>query len=183
MGFSVTEKSIGYGWEHIYQKNNGAGRSGAASAEAYLGQLHKRGRERSVSSGQTSAMELYERMRRFQAAEEEKEPGTDAPVEEACQNAWTKEETATAKDIEPASVAGKDAQEEEDSKTDTEVIVKPDGSRVLVVTMNVGGTETSMTLEISEPTGMPNENRTVGEKQPGQTQDSAAPDITDEASE
>lgn len=182
MGFSVTEKSIGYDWEHIYQRNSGAGRRGAASAETYPGQLHERSREKSVSSGQASAMELYERMRRFQAVAEEEGPETVAPAKEACQNAWTKEETATAKDSEP-SVTGKDAQEEEDSRTDTEIIVKPDGSRVLVVTMNVGGTETSMTLEISEPTGMPNENRAAGEEQPGQTQDSVAPEITDEASE
>ncbi len=44
------------------------------------------------------------------------------------------------------------------SETDTEMIVKPDGSRVLVMTMNVGGMETTMSLEISKPTKAPNEN-------------------------
>lgn len=45
----------------------------------------------------------------------------------------------------------------EKAKTDTDIIVKPDGSRVLVVTMSVGGMETTMSLEISKPTDLPNE--------------------------
>ncbi len=48
-----------------------------------------------------------------------------------------------------------------ESKTDTEIIVKPDGSRVLVVTMNFGGIETTMSLEISKPTAMQNANLIV----------------------
>ena len=39
-----------------------------------------------------------------------------------------------------------------------EIIVKPDGSRVLVMTMSVGGMETTMSLEISKPTKAPNQN-------------------------
>ncbi len=35
--------------------------------------------------------------------------------------------------------------------------VKPDGSRVLVVTMSIGGMETTMSLEISKPTEAANE--------------------------
>ena len=46
--------------------------------------------------------------------------------------------------------------QESDSKTD--IIVKPDGSRVLVVTMSIGGMKTTMSLEISKPTEAPNEN-------------------------
>ena len=48
-----------------------------------------------------------------------------------------------------------------ESKTDTEIIVKPDGSRVLVVTMNFGGIETTMSLEISKPTAIQNANPIV----------------------
>lgn len=48
------------------------------------------------------------------------------------------------------------ANQESDTKTD--IIVKPDGSRVLVMTMNVGGMETNMSLEISKPTKIPNES-------------------------
>lgn len=46
-----------------------------------------------------------------------------------------------------------------DSKTETNIVVKPDGSRVLMVTMSVGGMETTMSLEISKPTDMENNSR------------------------
>lgn len=45
----------------------------------------------------------------------------------------------------------------QESETKTDIIVKPDGSRVLVITMNIGGTETTMSLEISKPTDTLNE--------------------------
>ena len=48
--------------------------------------------------------------------------------------------------------------EKEESQTETDIIVKPDGSRVLVVTTNVGGMETTVSLKISEPTDMPNDS-------------------------
>lgn len=46
----------------------------------------------------------------------------------------------------------------QESETKTEIIVKPDGSRVLVMTMSIGGMETTMSLEISKPTKATNEN-------------------------
>ena len=46
----------------------------------------------------------------------------------------------------------------QESETKTEIIAKPDGSRVLVMTMSIGGMETTMSLEISKPTEAPNEN-------------------------
>ncbi|MCM1158838.1 MAG: hypothetical protein NC348_10115 [Clostridium sp.] len=45
----------------------------------------------------------------------------------------------------------------QESETTSDVIVKPDGSRVLVVTMNMGGMATTMSLEISKPTDALNE--------------------------
>lgn len=48
--------------------------------------------------------------------------------------------------------------DKQESKTKTDIIVKPDGSRVLVMTMSIGGMETTMSLEISKPTEAPNEN-------------------------
>ncbi len=51
-----------------------------------------------------------------------------------------------------------DRVDRQESKTKTEIIVKPDGSRVLVMTMSIGGMETTMSLEISKPTEAPNEN-------------------------
>lgn len=47
--------------------------------------------------------------------------------------------------------------DEKESENKTEIIVKPDGSRVLVVTMYVGGMESTMCLELSKPTGMLND--------------------------
>ena len=146
MGFSVIEKGVGYSGEHIYKRSCVAGRTESVSAKSYFRQLQESSEERSNSAGQASVMELYERMRRFQTM-------TGAETPEA-------KSSAEASEPEPASCL-REEQEEEDSGTDTEILVKPDGSRVLVVTMNVGGTETSMTLKISEPTAMPNDNRTA----------------------
>ncbi len=61
-----------------------------------------------------------------------------------------------------ASLAGSEIIEpnglhKKETETDTDIIVKPDGSRVLVVTVNVGGMKTTMSLEISEPTEMSND--------------------------
>lgn len=52
----------------------------------------------------------------------------------------------------------KPAEDPEEAQTETDIIVKPDGSRVLVITMNIGGMETIMSLKISEPTDMPNDS-------------------------
>ncbi|MCI8482880.1 MAG: hypothetical protein HFH41_00905 [Lachnospiraceae bacterium] len=46
---------------------------------------------------------------------------------------------------------------EDKNRTDTEIIVKPDGSRVLVMTMHIGSMETTMSMEISKPTDMQND--------------------------
>lgn len=40
--------------------------------------------------------------------------------------------------------------------TDTEIVVKADGSRVLIVNMKLGNTNTVMSMEISKPTDLPN---------------------------
>lgn len=47
--------------------------------------------------------------------------------------------------------------DEQDSNTHSEIIVRPDGSRVLVITMDIAGTQTAMSLQISEPTDMQND--------------------------
>ena len=44
-------------------------------------------------------------------------------------------------------------------ETKSDIVVKPDGSRVLMVTMNMGGMETTMSMEISKPTDMMNDCR------------------------
>lgn len=47
----------------------------------------------------------------------------------------------------------------------SDIIVKPDGARVLLMTTSIGGMQTSMSIKISEPTNFPNE--TVEEKETG----------------
>lgn len=67
-------------------------------------------------------------------------------------------------ETDPSLISSEEALEQPvdmESKTDTEIIVKPDGSRVLVVTMNFGGIETTMSLEISKPTAIQNANPIV----------------------
>lgn len=60
-----------------------------------------------------------------------------------------------------------------DSETGTtsEIILRPDGSRVLVLTMKMGGMETSISIKISEPTDFPNDAAGPEERQ-GDMQDS-----------
>ena len=43
------------------------------------------------------------------------------------------------------------------SETTSDIIIKPDGSRVLVITVNIGGMATTMSMEISKPTDALNE--------------------------
>lgn len=62
----------------------------------------------------------------------------------------------------------------EKAETESDIIVKPDGSRVLVVTTSVGGMQTSMSLEISKPTDMPNGTGQDGEDDSAQTLDMQA---------
>lgn len=45
----------------------------------------------------------------------------------------------------------------QDTKTSSEIIVRPDGSRVLMITVDIGGTQTAMSLQISEPTDIQND--------------------------
>lgn len=47
-------------------------------------------------------------------------------------------------------------QDKEETVSKTNIIVKPDGSRILLVTMNFGGMETTMSIEISKPTEIQN---------------------------
>ncbi len=48
-------------------------------------------------------------------------------------------------------------QQNSQSETESDIVVKPDGSRVLVVTMNLRGMSSTMSLKISDPTTMPND--------------------------
>lgn len=70
-------------------------------------------------------------------------------------------EAAETEEIESSDMATKNTEETEGvqkSQTKTDIIVRPDGSRVLVVTTTIGGMQTNMSLKISDATDMPNEN-------------------------
>lgn len=45
--------------------------------------------------------------------------------------------------------------EKQEPTSDSQIIVKPDGSRVLIVTTRIGGMQTTMSLKISDPTDAP----------------------------
>lgn len=47
---------------------------------------------------------------------------------------------------------------EEESKTDTQILVRPDGSRVLLIKVMVAGMETTVSLKLSEATKMQNDS-------------------------
>lgn len=95
---------------------------------------------------QTSAIEIYQQMLKTDNDKRNLKP---ADISEETDPSLIKSEE---KSEQPADV---------ESKTDTEIIIKPDGSRVLVVTMSFRGMETTMSLEISKPTAMPNANPIV----------------------
>ncbi|MCM1246255.1 MAG: hypothetical protein NC293_11495 [Roseburia sp.] len=67
-------------------------------------------------------------------------------------NLQRSEETKTKEDRET-----REMKKTEREETDSDIIVMPDGSRVLVITMNMGGMQTSMSLEISKPTELVND--------------------------
>lgn len=60
--------------------------------------------------------------------------------------------------------AGRAEQEEssrqETAKTESDIVVKPDGSRVLVMTTKLAGMQTQMSVEISKPTDFPTDDPT-----------------------
>lgn len=56
---------------------------------------------------------------------------------------------------------GKDEEKEtenDEQKTDTEIVVKADGSKIMMTTIRVGGTETVMSVEIAQPADYPSGN-------------------------
>ena len=62
-------------------------------------------------------------------------------------------------DKEDEKVHKQELADAKESKTDSKIVVKPDGSRVLMVTTHVGGTENSVAIEISKPTNMADDTK------------------------
>lgn len=67
------------------------------------------------------------------------------------------------KTISDESKGKKDSDDTQEEKTDSEVIVRPDGSRVLMVTTHIGGAETVTSVKISEPSEFAQTNNYVEE--------------------
>lgn len=59
-----------------------------------------------------------------------------------------------AKDSDLEEIPSKKYEFKEENTTKSQIVVKADGSKVLVVTMQVAGMQTTMSLEISKPTGI-----------------------------
>ncbi|MFT3984926.1 MAG: hypothetical protein QM697_13545 [Lachnospiraceae bacterium] len=55
----------------------------------------------------------------------------------------------------------------EKTQTDSQIIVKADGSRVLVMAIRIAGMETTMSLEISKPTQLQNDIQNDGTQDTG----------------
>lgn len=71
---------------------------------------------------------------------------------------------------EPTAEPAKDGEEE----TKTQIVVKPDGSRVLVMTVKIGGMEMTTSLELSKPTELLNEQKEPADE-PKENTENAAP--------
>lgn len=75
------------------------------------------------------------------------------------------EERSQGEELRGEEISEEEAKEEkkklEESATDTDIVVKPDGSRVLVVTTHIGGMSATVSMKISEPTKMPNESKEI----------------------
>lgn len=105
-------------------------------------------KKRASITQRTSVMDIYNSMSRF-AGSITKAEGAKISEEEKKLKENDDEKVVSDEELEQA--------DNQESETKTDIIVKPDGSRVLVVTMSIGGMETTMSLEISKPTDTLNE--------------------------
>lgn len=68
---------------------------------------------------------------------------------------WQEEVQKAKYSVKDVEVEREGKQNEPDGqKTDTEIIVRPDGSKIMMITVWVGGTETVMSTEITKPTNI-----------------------------
>lgn len=77
-------------------------------------------------------------------------------IYEACKTRTSYAEYTISK--EESEEEDKDEKQIDEQETDTEILVKPDGSKVMMTTIRVGGMETVMSMEIAKPTGIPEGN-------------------------
>jgi len=59
------------------------------------------------------------------------------------------------KEKQAAGEQGEKRREDNEEKSETEILMKADGSKVMMTTIRIGGTEAVMSVEIARPTGFP----------------------------
>lgn len=160
MNLGVTEHSYGFDGAYIRNRSRNGSNTGR-TAETYLWEMPEDSTpKKDVPANQESAIDIYNRMRRIrtldiaedgQGKDASEIPDDDIPAEKSSNKSVSGELLEKEAPDEP--------KEEEEAKSDSDIIVKPDGSRVLVMTMTFGGMKTSMSLEISGPTAMANDCR------------------------
>lgn len=131
---------------------------------ALAGACQYASRTQKTSAGGTSFTEHLQKT--GEAAEKRKQAAETSVSEDTRQNANVQDIYEALKSTNPlmeqensdVSDEGLEQADQQESESKTDIIVKPDGSRVLVMTMSIGGMETTMSLEISKPTEVPNEN-------------------------
>lgn len=105
----------------------------------------------------------------FQAFKEELAEGIQRETEEKRAGSTPEEKKRIASDAKAQQSREKKPvepeQSDEEAVVKSDIIVKPDGARVLLMTTSIGGMQTSMSIKISEPTNFPNETvEETGEK-------------------
>lgn len=165
MNLGVTEQS--YGFDRTYIRNRSrSGSNTGRTAETYPWEMPGDSRpKKTAPANQESAIDIYNRMRHIRTLDiPEDGQGKDVsnipydgiPAEKSSNKSVSGELLEETPD-EPEEE--EEEEEEEEAESDSDIIVKPDGSRVLVMTMTFGGMKTSMSLEISGPTAMANDCR------------------------
>lgn len=130
---------------------------------------------------QTSVLDIYNNMRKFggnrsKAAETNSILSQSHAIGGAAEiDEHEIQMSSEMKEFQPEQAA------DQESETKTEIIVKSDGSRVLVMTMSVGGMETTVSLEISKPTKAPNDNsrQDTDNHMPAAENDTVSDEMTD----
>lgn len=130
------------GWKYTEDASENDTERQAASASCEEKELQQR-MEQEAAKGYRQRLALY--------GQEQKE-ATKGSVKAGSRE--TAEECPAA-DGEPAAGSARDVEEE--SESETEILVKPDGTRILVTKLKIGGMVTTMSLKISEPTDLPND--------------------------
>ena len=159
MNLGVTEQSYNFGGTYIRDRSRSGSNTGK-TVEKYPWEMPEDSRpKKPAPANQESAIDIYNRMRHIRTLDIP-EDGQGKDVSNIPYDGIPAEKSSN------KSVSGElleetpdEPEEEEEAKSDSDIIVKPDGSRVLVMTMTLGGMKTSMSLEISGPTAMANDCR------------------------